>query len=63
MPATILKNATVVNEGVIFETDLLIKQQRIAKIGKDISIPNAKVIDLQGNFLLPGVIDDQVHFR
>lgn len=60
---TIIKNATVVNENRIFECDLLIADERIVKIGKTINVLNAKVIDAQGLYLLPGVIDDHVHFR
>jgi dihydroorotase len=60
---TIIKNATVVNENRIFESDLLIAGERIVKIEKTIDAPNAKVIDAQGLYLFPGVIDDQVHFR
>jgi len=60
---TIIKNATVVNENTIFECDLLIAGERIVKIGKTINVLNAKVIDAQGLYLLPGVIDGHVHFR
>ncbi len=63
MSKTILKNATVVNENRIFESDLLLEGEHIARIDRDISDPNAKVIDMQGDLLLPGIIDDQVHFR
>lgn len=63
MEKTLLKNARIVNEGIITEGDLLIEGDRIARIGGDISSENTRVIDLKGNFLLPGLIDDQVHFR
>lgn len=57
-------NAHVVNEGQIYEADLLIKSGRIEKIGDDLTgIPADIVIDAKGKHLLPGVIDDQVHFR
>ncbi len=57
-------NAKVVNEGKVFESDVLIKGDRIAKIGKDLQhISAKKVIDASGKILIPGVIDDQVHFR
>ncbi|MDA7804018.1 dihydroorotase [Crocinitomix sp.] len=59
----ILKNATIINEGEKFESDLLIDGERISKIAKSISDPSATVIDLKGKFLIPGMIDDQVHFR
>lgn len=58
-----MKNARMVNENTILEGDLLIEDQLIVKIDSDISDPNAKVIDLKGKYLFPGVIDDQVHFR
>ncbi|MFK8039479.1 MAG: dihydroorotase [Crocinitomicaceae bacterium] len=59
----LLKNATLINEGKIIETDVLVKGERIEKIAKNISDSNAKVIDLEGKWLMPGMIDDQVHFR
>ncbi|RNC92558.1 MAG: dihydroorotase [Allomuricauda sp.] len=63
MDKFLLKNALVVNEGQCVETDVLIAGQFIQKIGRNLSAENAEVIDLQGDLLLPGVIDDQVHFR
>lgn len=63
MLKTLLKNATVVNENKIFETDILLDGDFIAKLDNNISDAHAKTIDLEGNLLLPGVIDDQVHFR
>lgn len=64
MKAYLLKNATIVNEEKIFQSDLLIKAGRIEKIDKSIQ-PDAKVIEIDatGKWLLPGAIDDQVHFR
>ncbi len=59
----VLKNAKVVNENRIFETDLLLDGEVISRIDQNISDTTAKVIDLNGDYLLPGVIDDQVHFR
>ena len=55
----------MVNEGEILEGDLLVENGRIAKIDTSIGPKNAnvKVIDAEGKFLIPGVIDDQVHFR
>lgn len=63
MKRTIIKNAKIVNEGKIIEGDVLINGQFIERIDIDISVKNAKVIDAQGKFLIPGAIDDQVHFR
>lgn len=65
---TLLKNAKIVNEGTIFSGHILIENERIAKVFKfddDISSFESKnqLIDIKGNYLLPGVIDDQVHFR
>ena len=60
---TVIKNAKIVNENKIIEGDLLIEDQFIAKIASSISVNNHKLIDLEGSFLIPGVIDDQVHFR
>jgi dihydroorotase len=59
----LLKNAQVINEGSIIKTDVLIQGDRIAKIATDINDAEAVVIDLSGKFLMPGVVDDQVHFR
>lgn len=59
----IIKNAQIINEGKIFQGDVLIKNDRIEKIASEISCQNSKEIDAKGAFLMPGVIDDQVHFR
>ncbi len=59
----LIKNAQIVNEGVIVYNDLLIKDELIIKIASSISTDNHEVIDLNGSYLLPGLIDDQVHFR
>ncbi|UKN00403.1 dihydroorotase [Paracrocinitomix mangrovi] len=63
MGKTLLKNATIINEGKRFESDLLINNDRIEKIASNISDDTATVIDLNGKWLIPGMIDDQVHFR
>ena len=55
-------NSKVVNEGEIHEVDLYIKNGRIEKISTSLE-PKGEVIDASGLLLLPGVIDDQVHFR
>jgi dihydroorotase len=63
--STLIKNAQIVNEGNIFTGDVLIEGQYIKEIGSSIRIKNSNisVIDAKGSYLLPGVIDDQVHFR
>lgn len=64
MHSTLILNATLVNEGVSQQADLLIKGQRIEKIDRDLQHLNADlVVDAKGLHLLPGMIDDQVHFR
>lgn len=64
MQKYLLKNIQVVNEGQIKSTDVLIKNQRIEKIADNISTDgNVIEINGEGKYLLPGVIDDQVHFR
>ncbi|NHF58671.1 dihydroorotase [Flavobacteriaceae bacterium TP-CH-4] len=63
MGKQLLKNVMLVNENRIHESDVLVKDDIILKIDRDISDPQAKVFDLHGHYLLPGVIDDQVHFR
>lgn len=59
----LLKNATKVNEGTIEQVDVLIEGEIITKIASSISANHHDIIDLEGAMLLPGVIDDQVHFR
>jgi dihydroorotase len=63
MTDTLIKNAKLVNEGSIVEGDLLISGHRIARMGSHISAQDAQVIDAMGKHLMPGMIDDQVHFR
>ena len=63
MKRILLKDARLVNEGIIEEKDLLIENDQIQRIDNDISDSNAVHIDCKGNFVLPGIIDDQVHFR
>ncbi len=63
MSKIIIKNARIVNEGKIIEGDLLIHKDRIAKLAPQIEEANAEEINAEGKFLLPGIIDDQVHFR
>lgn len=63
--STLIRQARIVNEGTTFEGDVLIEGERIAAIDKHLSPKNGntRVIDAHGHFLIPGVIDDQVHFR
>ncbi len=57
-------NGKLVNEGHIKQKDILISDERIEKIGNSIQTPrNAKVFDAAGKYIIPGLIDDQVHFR
>jgi dihydroorotase len=60
---TLIANANIVNEGKVFQGDLLIDGEIIAAIGSGLSAGNATVIDAKGKYLFPGAIDDQVHFR
>ena len=60
----LIKNGKIVNENKIFEGDILIKNGRIEKIATNIQVDfNVEVIDAAGKLVLPGIIDDQVHFR
>ena len=59
----LIKNGSVVNEGKIEQLDILIDNNLISKIGKDISAASATVIDASNSYIIPGIIDDQVHFR
>lgn len=63
MAKYLLKNATIVNEGKQFKSDVLVNGQLIEQIADTISDIEAEVIDLEGKYLIPGMIDDQVHFR
>lgn len=63
MNKLIIKNARVVNEGIIEDLELLICGARIERIGTTIEDKNAEIFDADGLFLIPGCIDDQVHFR
>jgi len=60
----LIRNARLINEGREYEADLLVRHGRIETIASSLTGVNAKVeIDAAGQFLLPGMIDDQVHFR
>lgn len=61
----LIKNARIVNEGKIFNGDILIENEYIKEIASSISAKSSDVhvFDAEDNFVLPGVIDDQVHFR
>jgi dihydroorotase len=60
----LLKNGTIINEGRVFTSDILIKEDRIEKIGGIIENNCGAVeIDASGKLIIPGCIDDQVHFR
>ena len=64
MPKTLITHAKIVNEGTVSQKDILIEGQYIKRITSSISpTEDMEVIDAKGAFLLPGVIDDQVHFR
>ena len=65
MNRILIKNAKIVNEGQVFVGDVLIEDEYIVEIAESISAKSATttIIDAEGNYLLPGMIDDQVHFR
>jgi dihydroorotase len=64
MSRLVIKNAKIVNEGNVFEGDIATDGERIAQIASEISIKETdNVLDVNGQLLLPGMIDDQVHFR
>jgi dihydroorotase len=60
---TLIKNAQIVNEGRIYKADVLIENKTIKQIAPEINIEVEQIIDAEGLHLIPGVIDDQVHFR
>ncbi len=62
--STLIKNATIVNENKTFKGDVLIENEIIKEISSEIkATENVEIIDAEGKFLIPGFIDDQVHFR
>ena len=62
--ATLIKNAQIINEGVSFKGSVLIQNDRIAEIYRNEELPSGhQEINAEGKILIPGVIDDQVHFR
>ena len=65
MNRILIKNAKIVNEGSIFEGDVLIENDLIVEVADSISLKTSDciVIDAEGSYLMPGAIDDQVHFR
>jgi len=64
MKTTLIRNAKLINEGEIFHADVYIKGNFIEKIARQgIKMPADTVINAEGKYLLPGLIDDQVHFR
>lgn len=63
MTTLLIKQATIVNEDETFVSDVLIENGLISQIDRDITHPTAKIIDAEGLILMPGAIDDQVHFR
>lgn len=63
MSSIIIKNGTIINEGLRIQGDILIKNDKIEKIGGVIDDANAKEIDAENMIVMPGIIDDQVHFR
>jgi dihydroorotase len=65
MKSILIKDAKIVNEGKIFEGDVLIENELIVKIAENISplTPDCEIIEAGGHYLIPGAIDDQVHFR
>ncbi len=64
MHKLLITNARLINEGEIRDTDVLVKGERIEKIAENITPgEDVQVLDANGKYLIPGMIDDQVHFR
>lgn len=63
MSSILIKSAQIVNEGTTFFGDVYISNGRIEMIAQEINHPADQIIDARGLYLLPGLIDDQVHFR
>ena len=58
-----IQNCKIVNENTVTEADIAIKNSRIELIEKEIIAEAKEVIDAKGRYVIPGLIDDQVHFR
>lgn len=63
MSSTLIRNALLINEGKIFLADVFIQNGLIAQIGQSLDVQADESIDAEGKYLMPGIIDDQVHFR
>ena len=63
MSSTLIRNAFLINEGKIFLADVFIQNGLIAQIGQSLDVQADESIDAEGKYLMPGIIDDQVHFR
>ena len=63
MSSTLIRNALLINEGKIFLADVFIQNGLIAQIGQSLEVQADDIIDAGQKYLMPGVIDDQVHFR
>lgn len=63
MSSTLIRNALIINEGKIFLADVFIQNGLIAQIGQSLEVQADESIDAEGKYLMPGIIDDQVHFR
>jgi len=63
MNSTLIRNALLINEGKIFLADVFIQNGLIVQIGQSLDIQADESIDAEGKYLMPGIIDDQVHFR
>lgn len=61
MTATLIKNGTLITATESFDADILIEEEKISLIGKDLHHPNANIIDAAGKFIMPGGIDPHVH--
>ena len=59
----LIHNGTIINEGAITKCDILIENDTIVEIGTNIPSNNCEIIDATDCYVIPGVIDDQVHFR
>jgi len=63
MKSILIKNAQIINRGKIIAGDLFIKNGKIEKVGGTIDVKADREIDATGKYVMPGIIDDQVHFR
>ncbi|GAH08886.1 unnamed protein product, partial [marine sediment metagenome] len=63
MKKLLIKNGNIVNSEKIEKADILIENEKIKEIGEDLTLREGEIIDAEGNYIFPGIIDSHVHFQ